>query len=150
MGLDLICVLLSKGYGTLARLSLPLSSQSLWYQGQEKYFLFKGRMELTALHRSSGFPLRSQLCPFAICLSGSVGQSSLKFLLLNPAVHFAQVVKECRALVIAGGTMQPVRYPGRTHQPLLSVLGPLSTNGPAHAGLATPTRDHYHFTALAF
>ncbi|XP_059134655.1 ATP-dependent DNA helicase DDX11 isoform X1 [Peromyscus eremicus] len=39
---------------------------------------------------------------------GSVGQSSLKFLLLNPAVHFAQVVKECRAVVIAGGTMQPV------------------------------------------
>ncbi|XP_036029593.1 ATP-dependent DNA helicase DDX11 [Onychomys torridus] len=39
---------------------------------------------------------------------GSVGQSCLKFLLLNPAVHFAQVVKECRAVVIAGGTMQPV------------------------------------------
>ncbi|KAK7807926.1 hypothetical protein U0070_000889, partial [Myodes glareolus] len=39
---------------------------------------------------------------------GNVGQSSLKFLLLNPAVHFAQVVKECRAVVIAGGTMQPV------------------------------------------
>ncbi|XP_032205038.1 putative ATP-dependent RNA helicase DDX11-like protein 8 isoform X3 [Mustela erminea] len=39
---------------------------------------------------------------------GSLCQSSLKFLLLNPAVHFAQVVKECRALVIAGGTMQPV------------------------------------------
>lgn len=39
---------------------------------------------------------------------GSVGQSSLKFLLLNPAVHFAQVVKECRAVVIAGGTMQPM------------------------------------------
>ncbi|XP_045867650.1 ATP-dependent DNA helicase DDX11 isoform X1 [Meles meles] len=39
---------------------------------------------------------------------GSLFQSSLKFLLLNPAVHFAQVVKECRAVVIAGGTMQPV------------------------------------------
>ncbi|KAM6167608.1 ATP-dependent DNA helicase DDX11 [Erethizon dorsatum] len=39
---------------------------------------------------------------------GNLSQSSLKFLLLNPAVHFAQVVKECRALVIAGGTMQPV------------------------------------------
>ncbi|CAO2625663.1 ATP-dependent DNA helicase DDX11 [Lemmus lemmus] len=39
---------------------------------------------------------------------GTVGQSSLKFLLLNPAVHFAQVVKECRAVIIAGGTMQPV------------------------------------------
>ncbi|XP_006891440.1 PREDICTED: putative ATP-dependent RNA helicase DDX11-like protein 8-like [Elephantulus edwardii] len=39
---------------------------------------------------------------------GILSQSSLKFLLLNPAVHFAQVVKECRAVVIAGGTMQPV------------------------------------------
>uniref|UniRef100_A0A3Q2Y8N9 DEAD/H (Asp-Glu-Ala-Asp/His) box helicase 11 n=1 Tax=Hippocampus comes TaxID=109280 RepID=A0A3Q2Y8N9_HIPCM len=33
---------------------------------------------------------------------------SVKFLLLNPAVHFAQVLKECRAVIIAGGTMQPV------------------------------------------
>uniref|UniRef100_A0A452ES65 DEAD/H-box helicase 11 n=2 Tax=Capra hircus TaxID=9925 RepID=A0A452ES65_CAPHI len=39
---------------------------------------------------------------------GSLSQSSLKFLLLNPAVHFTQVVKECRAVIIAGGTMQPV------------------------------------------
>ncbi|XP_073079408.1 ATP-dependent DNA helicase DDX11 isoform X2 [Manis javanica] len=39
---------------------------------------------------------------------GSLSQSSLKFLLLNPAVPFAQVVRECRAVVIAGGTMQPV------------------------------------------
>uniref|UniRef100_A0A8C2YH00 ATP-dependent DNA helicase DDX11 n=1 Tax=Coturnix japonica TaxID=93934 RepID=A0A8C2YH00_COTJA len=39
---------------------------------------------------------------------GTIGQSSLKFLLLNPAVHFAKVVKECRAVIIAGGTMQPV------------------------------------------
>ncbi|XP_032602301.3 ATP-dependent DNA helicase DDX11 isoform X3 [Taeniopygia guttata] len=39
---------------------------------------------------------------------GTVGHSSLKFLLLNPAVHFAKVVEECRAVIIAGGTMQPV------------------------------------------
>ncbi|XP_067907179.1 ATP-dependent DNA helicase DDX11 isoform X2 [Heterodontus francisci] len=39
---------------------------------------------------------------------GTVSHSSLKFLLLNPAVHFAELVKECRAVVIAGGTMQPV------------------------------------------
>lgn len=45
---------------------------------------------------------------------GTVSQSSLKFLLLNPAVHFAEVVKECRAVVIAGGTMQPVRLPDTT------------------------------------
>uniref|UniRef100_A0AAX7TZC8 Helicase ATP-binding domain-containing protein n=1 Tax=Astatotilapia calliptera TaxID=8154 RepID=A0AAX7TZC8_ASTCA len=36
------------------------------------------------------------------------GASSVKFLLLNPAVHFAQVLEECRAVIIAGGTMQPV------------------------------------------
>jgi len=34
--------------------------------------------------------------------------SSLKFLLLNPAVHFADVLAEARAVIIAGGTMQPV------------------------------------------
>ncbi|XP_048589126.1 ATP-dependent DNA helicase DDX11 [Nematostella vectensis] len=33
--------------------------------------------------------------------------SSVKFLLLNPAVHFTSVVKEARAVVVAGGTMQP-------------------------------------------
>uniref|UniRef100_A0A671KKH8 ATP-dependent DNA helicase DDX11 n=1 Tax=Sinocyclocheilus anshuiensis TaxID=1608454 RepID=A0A671KKH8_9TELE len=33
---------------------------------------------------------------------------SLKFLLLNAAVHFTQIVQECRAVIIAGGTMQPV------------------------------------------
>lgn len=37
-----------------------------------------------------------------------MSESSVKFLLLNPAVHFAQVLKECRAVIIAGGTMQPV------------------------------------------
>jgi len=34
--------------------------------------------------------------------------SSLKFLLLNPAVHFADILAEARAIIIAGGTMQPV------------------------------------------
>ncbi|XP_077049945.1 ATP-dependent DNA helicase DDX11 isoform X1 [Siphateles boraxobius] len=37
-----------------------------------------------------------------------LAQSSVKFLLLNAAVHFAQIVQECRAVIIAGGTMQPV------------------------------------------
>ncbi|XP_035012244.1 ATP-dependent DNA helicase DDX11 isoform X1 [Hippoglossus stenolepis] len=39
---------------------------------------------------------------------GTLSENSVKFLLLNPAVHFAQVLKECRAVIIAGGTMQPV------------------------------------------
>ncbi|MED6286463.1 DEAD H (Asp-Glu-Ala-Asp His) box helicase 11 [Characodon lateralis] len=38
----------------------------------------------------------------------TLSESSVKFLLLNPAVHFAQVLKDCRAVIIAGGTMQPV------------------------------------------
>lgn len=64
-------------------------------------------------------PCLSQIISNPISLSiffflspGTVGQSSLKFLLLNPAVHFAKVVKECRAVIIAGGTMQPVRELG--------------------------------------
>lgn len=34
--------------------------------------------------------------------------SSIKFLLLNPAVEFEVIVNEARSVVIAGGTMQPV------------------------------------------
>ncbi|XP_019853718.1 PREDICTED: ATP-dependent DNA helicase DDX11-like isoform X2 [Amphimedon queenslandica] len=37
----------------------------------------------------------------------SSSQSSLKYLLLNPSVHFTDIVKEARAVVLAGGTMQP-------------------------------------------
>ncbi|XP_071951363.1 ATP-dependent DNA helicase DDX11-like [Antedon mediterranea] len=37
-----------------------------------------------------------------------LSQSSIKFLLLNPAVHFNEVVKEARSVIVAGGTMQPV------------------------------------------
>ncbi|XP_029289407.1 ATP-dependent DNA helicase DDX11 isoform X1 [Cottoperca gobio] len=44
----------------------------------------------------------------AVHRQGTVSESSVKFLLLNPAVHFAQVLKQCRAVVLAGGTMQPV------------------------------------------
>ncbi|KAK3592699.1 hypothetical protein CHS0354_037835 [Potamilus streckersoni] len=34
-------------------------------------------------------------------------KSSIKFLHLNPAVHFATVLQEARAVIVAGGTMQP-------------------------------------------
>ena len=37
--------------------------------------------------------------------------SRLKFLLLNPAVHFAPILHECHSVVVTGGTMQPVRWP---------------------------------------
>ncbi|CAH0725234.1 unnamed protein product, partial [Brenthis ino] len=37
---------------------------------------------------------------------GENGQ--LKYLLLNPAERFAKVVSECRSVIVAGGTMEPV------------------------------------------
>ena len=44
----------------------------------------------------------------SVVLTGELHSSSLRFFLLNPAVHFAEVVQECRAVIVAGGTMQPV------------------------------------------
>lgn len=35
-------------------------------------------------------------------------EPSIRYLLLNPAIYFSRIVQECRAVVIAGGTMQPV------------------------------------------
>ncbi|GFT17894.1 hypothetical protein NPIL_177951 [Nephila pilipes] len=40
--------------------------------------------------------------------TSSLEQSSLKFLHLNPALHFKDIVQEARSIVLAGGTMQPV------------------------------------------
>ena len=39
---------------------------------------------------------------------GQLFVSSLRFLLLNPSVHFSSIVQEARAVIVAGGTMQPV------------------------------------------
>ena len=44
----------------------------------------------------------------SVTLTGQLTTSSFRFLLLNPSVHFEEIVKECRAVVVAGGTMQPV------------------------------------------
>jgi len=46
----------------------------------------------------------------AVWSADTLRNSSLKFLLLNPAVHFADILAEARAVIIAGGTMQPVKW----------------------------------------
>ena len=46
---------------------------------------------------------------FFVLLVVNLSTSSLKFLLLNPSVQFSHIVKEASAVVLAGGTMQPVR-----------------------------------------
>lgn len=40
----------------------------------------------------------------------NLSASSLKFLLLNPSVHFTRIVQEASAVVVTGGTMQPVSH----------------------------------------
>ncbi|XP_050526879.1 putative ATP-dependent RNA helicase DDX11-like protein 8 isoform X2 [Daktulosphaira vitifoliae] len=37
-----------------------------------------------------------------------VGKGSLKFLLLNPAVHFKEIVEKARSVIVSGGTMEPI------------------------------------------
>lgn len=36
--------------------------------------------------------------------------SSIKFILLNPSVHFAPIVEQARSVLLLGGTMQPFSY----------------------------------------
>ncbi|XP_013788023.1 ATP-dependent DNA helicase DDX11-like [Limulus polyphemus] len=44
-----------------------------------------------------------------ICIKqNTIQKSSLKFLLLNPAVQFRDIVQESRSVILAGGTMEPV------------------------------------------
>ncbi|XP_015435483.1 PREDICTED: probable ATP-dependent DNA helicase DDX11 [Dufourea novaeangliae] len=38
----------------------------------------------------------------------TVGQSVVKFLLLNPAAHFYDIVRDARSIILAGGTMEPM------------------------------------------
>ncbi|KAJ1522967.1 hypothetical protein ONE63_002104 [Megalurothrips usitatus] len=38
----------------------------------------------------------------------TVGKGTLKFLLLNPAAHFQDIVLQARSVIVAGGTMQPI------------------------------------------
>ena len=37
-----------------------------------------------------------------------MAKSNIKFLLLNSSVYFKDIMAECRAIVVAGGTMSPV------------------------------------------
>ncbi|RLU18770.1 hypothetical protein DMN91_009127 [Ooceraea biroi] len=45
-----------------------------------------------------------------ICVlpGATIGQGIIKFLLLNPAAHFHDIVKDTRSVVLAGGTMEPM------------------------------------------
>lgn len=43
------------------------------------------------------------------CISAIDAKSTYKYLQLNAEVHFKEVVQEARAVVLAGGTLQPVR-----------------------------------------
>ena len=57
--------------------------------------------------KEPGYEARTVLSPSLT--PAKISAARLKFLLLNPAIHFAPIVHECRAVVVTGGTMQPVR-----------------------------------------
>ncbi|XP_024882289.1 ATP-dependent DNA helicase DDX11 [Temnothorax curvispinosus] len=54
--------------------------------------------------------LKSSCADGRICVlpSTTVGQGIIKFLLLNPAAHFHDIVRDARSVVLAGGTMEPM------------------------------------------
>ncbi|XP_011638636.2 LOW QUALITY PROTEIN: ATP-dependent DNA helicase DDX11 [Pogonomyrmex barbatus] len=54
--------------------------------------------------------LKSSCTDGRICvlLGATIGQGIIKFLLLNPAAHFHDVVKDARSVILAGGTMEPM------------------------------------------
>lgn len=43
------------------------------------------------------------------CAKEEQGGVSLKYMLLYPTFHFKDIVDEAKAIVLAGGTMSPVR-----------------------------------------
>lgn len=54
--------------------------------------------------------LKSSCVDGRICVlpGTTVGQGIIKFLLLNPAAHFHDIVRDARSVVLAGGTMEPM------------------------------------------
>ncbi|XP_046624833.1 ATP-dependent DNA helicase DDX11 [Neodiprion virginianus] len=54
--------------------------------------------------------LKNNSCDGRIFLlpASTLGQAALKFVLLNPAAHFADIVTDARAIILAGGTMEPM------------------------------------------
>lgn len=53
-------------------------------------------------------------------LDGRPPAVSMKYQLLNPSEHFKEVVEEARSVVLAGGTMAPVRPPPASSTPVRS------------------------------
>ncbi|CAL1679080.1 unnamed protein product [Lasius platythorax] len=54
--------------------------------------------------------LKSSCTDGRICVlpGTTIGQGIIKFLLLNPAAHFHDIVRDARSVVLAGGTMEPM------------------------------------------
>ncbi|XP_072762661.1 ATP-dependent DNA helicase DDX11 [Anoplolepis gracilipes] len=54
--------------------------------------------------------LKNRCTDGRICIlpDATIGQGIIKFLLLNPATHFHDIVRDARSVVLAGGTMEPM------------------------------------------
>jgi chromosome transmission fidelity protein 1 len=67
-----------------------------------------GRIVVTRLAASSSVPASSSSSPSLNTLPQSAADAlSFRYVLLNPAIHFQEIVNEARAVILCGGTMQP-------------------------------------------
>jgi chromosome transmission fidelity protein 1 len=81
-------------------------------------------------------------------------QTKVKYMLLDPSEHFRDIVEEARAVVLAGGTMSPVRLPcyhSRTKKLTIVILDvrlhdptiPLPRQDTHHNPLLRPRNPHF-------
>ena len=43
-----------------------------------------------------------------VSTQGTLAKSTIKYILMNPASQFTDLVRDCRSIIVAGGTMQPI------------------------------------------
>ena len=56
-------------------------------------------------------------------------KSALRFMMLNPSVHLDPILRECRTLILAGGTMQPFAAMRTQLFPQLKLAPPFAVDG---------------------
>lgn len=76
-------------------------------------------LSLTEANEDGRVLLTSELQPKD---TSSENKLSLRYILLNPAEHFASVVQEARSIVLAGGTMAPVSEAAIVESPFAQLI----------------------------
>ena len=100
--------------------SAPVSAEELFIILSSPLMLIEGFLEALTNANKDG--------RIVINKADLLSHSSLKFLLLNPVVHFSEIVSEARSVIVAGGTMQPLN--GKSCHVFILILTVISSNFP--------------------